>query len=43
MAHSFFGASCFGASSANPTDIIIKSVAETTAILIMICFSPVRP
>src|SRR5450756_612603 len=36
LAQSFFGASCFGASSADPADIIINSAAETTAILIMI-------
>jgi hypothetical protein len=40
LAQSVFGASCFGASSANPAAIIIKSVAKTTAILIMICCSP---
>jgi hypothetical protein len=35
LAQSGFGASCFGASSANPVDIIVNSVATTIAVLVM--------
>jgi hypothetical protein len=40
LAQSFLGASCFGASSVNPADVIINSVAKTTAILIMTMLLP---
>jgi hypothetical protein len=43
LAQSAFGASCFSASSANPADIIINSVANTIAVLVMTTsFRPLR-
>jgi hypothetical protein len=35
LMQSDFGASCFGASSANPADIIVNSVANTITVLVM--------